>query len=543
MSDQLDLLDESGKNTEWQVEGHPDGSWSLKSKGDGRYLSLDESGNVALNEDGNSVVSHWTVSRGLDGNLVLRNKGTGDYLERGDDGKLGVNPTPDESKSGWVVKSDDGVFSSDGGAAGGTADSGFTLRELDERTRSLKRDIDAAKAKVQEEKNRRMQLDQEFENMKDYANLTALRADEARKTLDEMGRKVDQLRGLFDEEQGEKTKAEEARANAEQELKDKEQMLRDLAEKKEKIARQLDASKAAAQKEIAERKRREAEIRRLEAAQAALKKDIVVSGKTLAGLDSLKRNLEEHLEDLAVWAAPAERKEDVKEFNFDEAVKSLQDKSFKDQIGYLDDRLRSENQCLRQILKIQDGEERLEEKVVRDGWLLIKGRNAWKQRWCVLSGHLLRYYNSQDTSETADGCVDLGVGCDIVRQKALKEGKGKVWPLKLSINSVEEGGNIVVRKLFLRAGTKAERHSWFTAISCATTRINYLADAEKTNERPDTRILAFVKAGEGFFANLYYFIFFIIILESSFLFYLCHFFFLFSHTLSLSLFNCRNSHP
>lgn len=191
--------------------------------------------------------------------------------------------------------------------------------------------------------------------------------------------------------------------------------------------------------------------------------------------------MEEHLQDLSAWREF--NKLDQKESHFDlkTVAQDMEGKSFEEQMDYLDQKLQNENKCLGRIMKMQDDTHKLDDSVTRQGWLQIKGRRDWKPRWCVLAGHLLRYYNSEDTSEAADGCVDLTVGCDVVRQKALKEGKTKVWPLKLTINTAEEGGEAVVRKLFLRAASKAERHSWFTAISSATTRINYVSECNKVN--------------------------------------------------------------
>ena len=84
-----------------------------------------------------------------------------------------------------------------------------------------------------------------------------------------------------------------------------------------------------------------------------------------------------------------------------------------------------------------------------------------------------------------------------MRQKALKDGKSKVWPLKLSISTKEDGSSEpVVRKLFLRASNRTERQSWFAAVSSTTSRINYLAETESSGEKPDPRIFSFISAGE-----------------------------------------------
>ncbi len=497
MNKHLGLNPNADSDSHWEVIAHPDGSWTLKSKADGKFIGLGDDGTIASKEDGDSIVCFWNVSRSSDGNLVLRNKATGDYLERGANGNLSVSSSLDESKGGWVVKSDNGIFSSEITDGASIAD-GYSLRELESKTKSLQAGIEAAQKKVHEETTRREHLDQELENLRDYVQLNDLRAKEAEKTIDELAKKLQSLQSLFDAEHSQKLQIEAAKASAEKELSDKESLLRDINEKRDNLLKQLEVTKSSAEREIAVRKQREAEIRALEQAKSQLQKKIVISGKTLAGLDSLKRNLEEHLTDLSGWYhADLSEKDKPDVFEVEQIAKELDGKSFEEQISFLSGKLKDENTCLLRVFKFQDGSQKLEEKILREGWLFIKGRKDWKQRWCVLSGQLLRYYNSEDTSEAADGCVDLSVGCDIVRQKAMKEGKGKVWPLKLSINATDEDGNEVVRKLFLRAATKAERHSWFTSISCMTTRLNYLMDVEKTGERPDTRILSFISAGEA----------------------------------------------
>ena len=490
MNNNLGLSAGLDDGTQWGVNAHPDGAWSITSKADEKALSLDDSGSLITSDDADSVVSQWKVSRGKNGDLLIQNKGTGDFLERGDDGKLGVNAEANEAKGGWVVKSDNASFSSEAGAEGGFCEGGFSLRELEERRRNLKDDIANAKAKVAEEVSRREQSDRDLQNMKDYVDLTALKANEASKTIDEMEKRINDLKALFDAEQSEKSKAEEARESAEKELKDKEQMLRDIQEKREALKRQLDASKAAAQREIALRRERDLAIRKLESEQARLKKEIIITGKTLAGLDSLKRNLDEHLEELCA------REGENDSVDMDALVKELEGVSVEEQMKILDSKIQKESKVLLDIMKIEEIKKDLEPEVIKTGDLFIKDKDNWNSRYCRLAGRQFKYYAQKD-DDKAEGTVDLSLRCEAIRQKAQKEGKTKVWPLKVTVNTVDESGKKIESKLFLRASSKAERHSWFAAFSCITTRVNYLADVEKEGERPDTRILDFVSTGEG----------------------------------------------
>uniref|UniRef100_A0A7S4K9R2 Uncharacterized protein n=1 Tax=Paramoeba aestuarina TaxID=180227 RepID=A0A7S4K9R2_9EUKA len=490
MNNNLGLSDGLNEGTQWEVVGHADGSWSLRSKADGQFLSLDDGGSLNMSDDIDSVVSQWKVSRNKNGDILIQNKGTGDYLERGDDGKLGVNAVTDESKGGWVVKSDNASFSTQAGEAG-FCDGGFSLRELEERRRNLQSDIASAKAKVAEDASRREQLDRDIQNMKDFVSNTALKADEASKTVDEMEKKIKELKGLFDAEQSEKSQAEEARESAEKELKDKEQLLREIQEKREALKRQLELSKQAAQREIALRRERDLAIRKLESEQARLRKEIVITGKTLAGLDSLKRNLDEHLEELC-----AREGEESSSIDAAALSKDLEGLSIEEQMKLLDGKIQKESNVLLDIMKIEEIKKDLDPEVLKTGELFIKDKDNWNSRYCRLAGRQFKYYASKD-DEKAEGTVDLSLRCEAIRQKAQKEGKTKVWPLKVTVNTVDESGKKIESKLFLRASSKAERHSWFAAFSCITTRVNYLFDVEKEGERPDTRILDFVSTGEG----------------------------------------------
>jgi len=59
-------------------------------------------------------------------------------------------------------------------------------------------------------------------------------------------------------------------------------------------------------------------------------------------------------------------------------------------------------------------------------------------------------------------------------------GTKKLWPLKVTVGE---------RKLFIRAATKKERHTWFLALTSKIAHLNYLKDCDGANARPDTRVL------------------------------------------------------
>lgn len=139
------------------------------------------------------------------------------------------------------------------------------------------------------------------------------------------------------------------------------------------------------------------------------------------------------------------------------------------------------------IIKLQDDKNYLNDVVHKDGWLVMKGHKEWKKRWFVLTGDRLNFYEDEESPDIA-GSIQLDQGCDVVRHKAIKEEEGsnkKVWPLKVTVGD---------RKLFIRAASKKERHSWFAAISSKIAHLNYMSHCENTTERPDSRLIGALSA-------------------------------------------------
>jgi hypothetical protein len=201
-------------------------------------------------------------------------------------------------------------------------------------------------------------------------------------------------------------------------------------------------------------------------------------------LDVLRRNLEEHLEDMYRWRELHELDlaDEKRVFDLDKVIGDIQDKSFDQQIEYLNDILSEENKSLLRIIRLKDSKFKLKDIQVKTGWLFMKGRKDWKKRWFSLRGQSLYYYENE-TSERHEGFVDLTKGCEVVRQKAVKEDDSakKQWPLKITVGE---------RKLFVRAATKKERHSWYLFLASKIAHINYLKGSEATGFRPDTRLIS-----------------------------------------------------
>jgi len=112
----------------------------------------------------------------------------------------------------------------------------------------------------------------------------------------------------------------------------------------------------------------------------------------------------------------------------------------------------------------------------------MKGRKDWKKRWFSLRGFTLYYYENETGTKSHEGLVDLNRGCEVVRQKAVKEDDAtkKQWPLKITVGD---------RKLFVRAATKKERHSWYLFLASKIAHLNYLKAVEASGARADTRLI------------------------------------------------------
>ena len=429
---------------------------------------------------------------------------TEDYLVQQPDGALAAVHSPEGTNEGWKVKSADGTFTSDSNFADYGLEDGFfmgdgmSMRYLEERNARLNREIDEAKDKVDREMRRREEFAKRMGNLKEMGDDNEQRYQELSKTISELEEKADQLQRLFDAEKHRKRQQDEAKAAAERELLEREAILRDAMERRERALKKLDKSKNSAKKEITKRKQREKEIAHLEAMKKQLEQRVAMSERTKVGLESLKRGLEDHLQDLSVWRGHQQMDRQMNDFDLKKISADLEGMPLEQQMDYLDGMLQEENRCLQRISKAQGIAQPSETKILKKGTLSLFGKKEWKPRLCVLSGQNLEYYGNDDVKI---GVVDLAMGCDVVRLKAIKDGKTKVWPLKLSINTKVKGDEDgeqqqVVKKLFLRAATKAERQSWFTAVSSATSRINYRAETESSGEKIDPRIFSFISAGE-----------------------------------------------
>eukprot|EP01104_Vermistella_antarctica_P002503 TRINITY_DN12740_c0_g1_i1.p1 TRINITY_DN12740_c0_g1~~TRINITY_DN12740_c0_g1_i1.p1 ORF type:complete len:898 (+),score=381.01 TRINITY_DN12740_c0_g1_i1:140-2833(+) len=261
---------------------------------------------------------------------------------------------------------------------------------------------------------------------------------------------------------------------------DRDALLAELEERQRALLAELEEARNRIKREVEARRAKEKENNELRKEIERLRKRVLINSKAWSGLDCLRHNLQDHLEDMYKWRELHALEVEGNRFNLEEVLENVTDKSFEEQIEYLDGNLQEENQSLLKLVKLQDSNFKLKERELKAGWLFMKGRKDWKKRYFALRGHKLYYFEGED-SDRYEGLVDLDSGCEVVRQKAIKEegDDKKKWPLKITVGE---------RKLFVRANSKKERHSWYLFLASVIAQASYLKGVEDAGNRPDTRV-------------------------------------------------------
>jgi len=383
------------------------------------------------------------------------------------------------------------------------------LKELEDRKKRLLQEIAALQQGIKDEllKNKLMQEEIEYLKQKSNAdnelrsileqkiNILQSLVEDGNSQVAALSEKQHKLSAELDQHKKRVEESDSARNELESvksqlltDAEEKARRLRDLEERKKRLLSELAALQQQVQNELDKRNQQIQEIAVLKKMIEGMGSKQIVYAKARLGLDALKRNLEEHLEDLYQWRDlhDDEFKDQVEDFDLSKVISDISSKSFEAQLAYLDGRLQEENRNLSRIIKLKDSKAYLNDVVIKAGWLVMKGKREWVRRWFKLSGDRLSYYED-DTSTDVAGSVQLDLGCDVVRHKASKEedSNKKVWPLKISVGD---------RKLFVRAATKKERHAWFAALTSRIAHLNYTKQCESTGERPDTRLLGALNA-------------------------------------------------
>lgn len=347
----------------------------------------------------------------------------------------------------------------------------------------------------------RFRLQQEMEELLGKLSQTEKHSEQE---LEEMRKRLEALR---EQEARDRREVELARQKLAETQEDFDRAMEEAERRKKELAEQIASLRKAVADERAFRKQREAEVQALRNECEQLRRSAISQSKARSGLALLKRNLEEHLEDMYKWRDLHHGQTEENRFNLAQVVADTTDKTFEQTLTYLDEKLMEENHSLLRIVQLQDAN--LQDRIEKEGVLRMKFRKDWSKRFFRVTGNKLSWY-AEDGNGRREGTVDLSKQCEIVRQKALKSdepGIAKYWPLKLTVVlQVKQGDQIVdqEKKLFIRAASKKERHAWFSLISGKIASFNYRQSLEKeANARPDTRVLTFLHSSddEDFFAD------------------------------------------
>jgi len=240
---------------------------------------------------------------------------------------------------------------------------------------------------------------------------------------------------------------------------------------------------------------RDKEMQKLREENKALKKKIIEQQKAHSGLSVLKKNLEEHLEDLYRWRDLYQLdlepgKDTTLAFDLDKVTSELANKNFDEQMDLLNDKLEGENRNLLRILKIKNAKMEVADTVTKKGWLYTKleRKKEYNKGYFVLRNYTLMYYPN-DTSEVHDydGSIRLDQPCELTLLKTDKSADGqKIYPIRINISGKEDKS----QRLYIATLSKRDRRNWLASLTGKAVQFNYLKDVEEAARRPDTRLLA-----------------------------------------------------
>lgn len=254
-------------------------------------------------------------------------------------------------------------------------------------------------------------------------------------------------------------------------------------------------------KETSRRRQKAQALAELQAEIQNLKRKALIEGKARRGLDILKKNLEEHLEDMFQWRNLHQvdtASKDRLEFDLQKVLAETANKSFEDQLDILNDKLQAENVNLTRIIRLTDNKIDLKEVVEKTGWLYMKAskkQKEWKKQWFVLKGPLLQYFK-EENSEKSLGDIKLAE-CHMIALKAEK--------IETDPNSVPNPAGIPKKifitrvavdekSVYLGFTSLKEKSSWMLPLRSKMQHFTYLKACEAGNYRLDTRILALFQA-------------------------------------------------
>ncbi len=298
------------------------------------------------------------------------------------------------------------------------------------------------------------------------------------------------LRAELEEAYRAREELEELRKRLEAEGSDLLNALREAEEAKKRMRQEIEDLKNQIKKEMERRKRKAKAAIDLERENAALKRQALVQGKTRTGLEVLKKNLEEHLEDMYKWRElhqlDGDNKETPEVFDLQKVVDELQKKKPEDQLDVLNSKLQSENANLQRMVRMKDMQQELNETVDKNGWLEVRGvrdpkSKEWKKQWFVLRGANLTFYKSEDAARPA-GTIPMG-DASLVNVQPDDD-------RKFLVGLVVEDKTVT-----LAASSQKEANEWRAVLNGEMVHLKYLQSIEKDKtHRPDTRLVNLFKS-------------------------------------------------
>jgi len=377
----------------------------------------------------------------------------------------------------------------------------------------LKAKLEAEAAARAEEERRRKELEaqiaallKEIEDLKTRLRLAELLHKDDKAYLLE---KIQALEELLKSEGAESAEAQERARRLRKELEDAykareelEELRRKLQaegssllseleraeEEKKRLRAELEELRKKIKAEMERRKRTSRAAIELERENAALKRQAILQGKARSGLEVLKRNLEEHLEDMYHWRQLHQLDQDVAApdvFDLQKVLDELQKKSFEEQLDSLNSKLQAENINLQRIIRLKDKDAELKDAVDKQGFLEIRGTGKskdWRKQWFVLRGPTLTYYKKED-DDRASGTIPMA---DVEFSEPKAEDDRKY------LLAIKVGDKTVT----LSASSRKERDEWRSMLQGAVVHLRYLDAIEKAKQphRPDTRLINLFKS-------------------------------------------------
>eukprot|EP00005_Dracoamoeba_jomungandri_P001255 CAMPEP_0174252370 /NCGR_PEP_ID=MMETSP0439-20130205/1869_1 /TAXON_ID=0 /ORGANISM="Stereomyxa ramosa, Strain Chinc5" /LENGTH=925 /DNA_ID=CAMNT_0015332893 /DNA_START=41 /DNA_END=2818 /DNA_ORIENTATION=- len=376
-------------------------------------------------------------------------------------------------------------------------------------TENLKSDQEATLLEIDEAKNRLKQLEEEFNDLQsEVAELKeqAASLNKVQSQEDELAEQLELLeeledkvrRGVATEEELEmlaqlredlanrKKLLDELTAGLDDGDEQKRKQAEELAEARRRKRNKLEKLRSTITRESHARSCREQLHERLLKENEDLMKKVQQAGSAKFGWSLLKKNLEEHLEDLSCWRSvladgqsDAKRRIDIKA-----AVKPIpDDKDFAEQFSSLNAKLEDENNTLLDILDTKDVNERTDQ-VDKEGYLNKKSQRdgSWNKRWFVVRGGTVYYYTSQEETEEEKGSISLASCSSVAVEEPVQGDDEQAFLFSLELDG---------RKMVLAAETKKERDNWLAVVSGGIAYIQYKKECEESEVKPDLRLLNF----------------------------------------------------